>query len=137
MANRCFGREFHQSKAPPEADETEFIPLEPLDQNTLPIERSVRDMAERVEAQGLAAEAKEIITRSKLGDIITHDGDSTTKRHVGKYYVSGIHVNKEIALPLQSVPVAGEARDEIAEQAALEFEILAAACIPPIDPAEL
>ena len=75
VANRYVGRELHQSKAPPEADETEFIPLEPPDQNVLPNERSVRDMAERVEAQGLADEAKEIITRSKQGDIITHTGD--------------------------------------------------------------
>ena len=70
VANRCFGREFHQSEAPPEAEEIQFIPL---DQNTLPNERSVRDMAERVEAEGLA-EAKEIITRSKQGDIITCRG---------------------------------------------------------------
>lgn len=35
------------------------------------------------------------------------------------------------------VPVAGEAREETAEQAALGFQILAAACNPPMDPAEL
>jgi hypothetical protein len=39
--------------------------------------------------------------------------------------VSGIHINKEQALPLSTVPVAGENRDEIAEQAALRYQILA------------
>jgi hypothetical protein len=58
VSNRCFGRKFHQSKAPPDVNETNFVPLEPIDQNTLPNERSVRDMAERIETQGLAAEAK-------------------------------------------------------------------------------
>ena len=35
------------------------------------------------------------------------------------------------------VPVAGEARDDIAEQAAFGFQILAAACNPPMEPSEL
>ena len=72
-------------------------------------------MAERAEAQGLAAEAREILTRSKEGEILTHAGDSTTKRHVGKFYVSGIHINKDEPLPLPTVPVAGEAREEVAQ----------------------
>ena len=135
VSNRCFGRKFHQSKEAAEIDEDES--LEPIDQNTLPNERSVRDMAERIEAQGLAAESQEIITRSKEGEIITHAGHSTTKRHVGKFYVSGIHINKQTALPLPTVPVAREAREEIAQQAALGIEILAAAMDPPISPAEI
>ena len=93
--NQCFGRKFQQSKAPSDLNETEFVPMEPIDQDTLPNERSVRDVAERIETQGLAAEVNEIQTRSKQGDIITHAGDSTTKRHVRKFYVSGIHINKE------------------------------------------
>ena len=117
--------------------EDEYEHLEPVDQDTLPNERSVRDMTERIETQGLAAEACEIETRSKAGDIITHAGDSTTKRHFGKFYVSGININKDKPLPLPTVPVAGESREEIAQQAALGFHILAAACDPPKDPADL
>ena len=135
VSNRCFGRQFHQ--LPDDMGKSEAKTLEPIDQNTLPDERSVRDMAERVEAQGLAAEAKEVMARSKEGDIITHAGDSTTKRHVGKFYVSGLHVNKEEPLPLPTVPVAGEAREEIAQQAALGIQILAAAMDPPVDPAAI
>ena len=33
---------------------------------------------------------------------MTHAGDSTAKRHVGKFYVSGLHMNKERAIPLPS-----------------------------------
>ena len=97
----------------------------------------VRIMTERIEAQGLASEAYEIITRKKSGETITHASDSTTKKAVGKFHVSGIHINRQKALPLPIVPVAGEAREDIAEQAALGFQILAAACNPPMDPRDL
>jgi hypothetical protein len=90
-----------------------------------------------VEVQGLAAEASEIETRSKAGDLVTHASDSTTKKRVGKFNVAGIHFNKEAPLPLPVVPVAGEARGDVAEQAALGFEILAAASNPPKEPADL
>ena len=66
---------------------------------------------------------------------LTHSADSTTKRGVGKFNVSGIHVNREFVLPLPTIPVAGEAKEEIAEQAALGFQILAAASGK--DPGEL
>ena len=129
VSNRLFERSFHQIDSLSKSDS--------LNQNTLPTERSIRDMAERVEAHGLAMGAKEVLTRNNDGDIINHAGDSTTKRHVGKFYVSGLHINKERTIPLTTVPVAGEARDEIAAQAALGFQLLAAACEPPMDPAEI
>ena len=137
VSNRCFGRNFHRSKAPPDIKESDWVPLEPINQNTLPNERSVRDMAERIECQGLSAETKEIQTRSRAGDTITHQGDSTTKKWVGKFYVSGIQINRDLCLPLPTVPVAGESREQIAEQAALGYEILGAACDPPKSAAEL
>ena len=99
VANRCFGRKWHRSKE---------LSKQPLNQDTLPSERSVRKMSERIETQGLAAEAEEIQTRSKAGDVITHCMDSTTKKYVSKFAVSGIHINKENPLPLPTVPVAGE-----------------------------
>ena len=64
---------------------------------------------------------------SQVGEVITHSPDSTTKKGVGKFNVSGIHINKEIVLPLPTIPVAGELREEIAEEAALGFQILAVA----------
>ena len=91
----------------------------------------------KIEAQGIAAKVNEIKTRSKAGDSLTHATDSTTKKHVGKFNVAGIHFNKVSHLPLPTVPVSGESRDQIAEQAALGFELLGASCEPPVSPAEL
>ena len=128
VSNRCFGRNF---KLLEDFEEKEF------DQDTLPSVKAVRTMVERIEAQGLASEAAEIIKKKREGVVVTHASDSTTKKAVGKFNVSGIHINKDKPLPLPVVPVAGEARDDIAEQAALGFQILAAACNPPMDPSEL
>ena len=47
--------------------EDEYDHLEPVDQDTLPNERSVRDMTERIETQVLAAEAYEIETGARQG----------------------------------------------------------------------
>ena len=128
VSNRCFGRQFKQ---------LENCKDDSYDQDTLPSKKAVRDMVERIEAQGLASEAAEIVTRKKAGETITHASDSTTKKAVGQFNVAGVHVNKEKPLPLPVVPVAGEAREDVAEQVALGFQILAAACNPPIDPGEL
>ena len=49
VANRCFGRSFHRSSVPQDMKEDEYEHLEPVDQDTLPNERSVRDMTERIE----------------------------------------------------------------------------------------
>ena len=51
--------------------------------------------------------------------------------------MGGIQIIKDKPLSLPVVPVAGKARDNITEQAALGFQILAAASNPPIDPGYL
>ena len=131
VSNRCFGRSFHRAKTSSEGH------LEPMNQNTLPGERTVRDMAERIEAQGFHAITEEIQTRSKAGGVITHTSDSTTKKTVGKFIVLGIHINPNTIIPLPRVPVAGETREEVAQQAGLGFEILSDSREPSIKAAEL
>ena len=128
VSNRCFGRNFKQ-----------LVDCQSMyyDKDTLPSEKMVRIMAERIEAHGLASEANEIITRAKSDVTITHASDSTTKKAVGKFHVSGIHLNNQKPLPLPVVPVSGETREDTADQAALGFQILAAACNPPMDPRDL
>lgn len=91
-----------------------------MTKNTLHSTTAARDMVERIVVQGLAAKA-EIQTRRKKSDTITNATDSTTKEAVGKFNVSGVHVNRAKPLPLPVVPVASEAREEIADQAALSF----------------
>ena len=118
VSNRMFKRNF---KLLTDNENSEIV------QDTLPDVKMVHRMAERVEAHGLDAIQSEIEQRHKAGDTITHASDSTTKKFIGKFAVSGSHVNKELALPLPTVPVAGEVRSEMAEQVALGFQILAAA----------
>ena len=57
-------------------------------------------MVEKIEVQGLASEATEIIDKRKEGAVVTHASDSTTKKYVGKFNVAGIHINKDKLLPL-------------------------------------
>ena len=46
---------------------------------------------------------------------------------MGKFNVAAIHINRDELLPLPTIPVAGETKEEIAEQAALGFHLLAVA----------
>ena len=124
VANRVFDREFKIA----EEDDHENEQLAAIDLDTLPNERSIRKVAEQVEAQGMAAEAEELVARSSDGgNVFTHASDSTTKKGVGKFNVSAIHINRYELLPLPTIPVAGESKEEIAEQAAMGFQLLALA----------
>ena len=121
VSNGLFGREFKPYKEM--TDETEDIVI---DQNTLPDKRSIRDKLDKIEAHGLAVASKEIEIQKHEGATIVHQSDSTTKKSVGKFSVSGLNVNGQM-IPLPTIPVAGETRDEIADQIALGFRILGAA----------
>ena len=41
--------------------------------------RAILNVADKVETYGLAAETKEIVMKSEIGDAIIHSSDSTTK----------------------------------------------------------
>ena len=89
--------------------------LDEFDLDTLPNERSIRKVAEQVEVHGLAAEAEFIIQEGKEdNNVLTHASDSTTKKGVGKFNVAGIHINRDVLLPLPTIAVAGESKEEIA-----------------------
>ena len=119
---RVFERDFEIA----EVDENQE--LSSFDLDTLPNERSIRKMAEQVETHGMAAEAEEILARSSEGgNVFTHASDSTTKKGVGKFNVAAIHINRYELLPLPTIPVAGESKEEIAEQATMGFHLLALA----------
>ena len=49
------------------------------------------------------------------------------------YQVSGIHINRGEFLPLPTIPVAGETREDLAEQVALGYQILSAASGKPAE----
>ena len=79
-----------------------------------------------IEAQSLALTAKEIITRSKQGRMITHAIDSTTKKRVGTFAAQGIHVGQNVPFPLPLLPICGKTTEDIALQTDFAFEVLAA-----------
>ena len=108
VSNRVFSRQFKIAK---EGDGDSN--LDAIDLDTLPNERSIRKMAEQVETHGLAAEAHEILAKSSEGgNVFTHAADSTTKKGVGKFNVSGIHINRDELLPLRTIPVAGKSKQK-------------------------
>ena len=119
VSNRIFDRRF---KLP--GDEH----AENIDIDTLPTKKALRQKTEKVEAHGLAAEVPVAMSlrtqqiqkrRGELGSLMFQVSMS-----IGNF-----------VLPLPTIPVAGEAKEEIAEQAALGFQILAAASGK--DPSEL
>ena len=56
--------------------------------------------------------------------MLTHATDSTTKKGIGSFAASGIHIGKNVPFPLPLIPICGEATTDIAEQCSLMFEIL-------------
>ena len=97
-----------------------------FDVDTLPHEKNMRTAMKQVEAKALSLVVDEILDSSKHDRMITHASDSTTKQRVGQFAVSGIHIGKNVPFPLPIIPICGETTNDIAEQAKLMFEILAA-----------
>ena len=88
-----------------EGTSSKLTTAKPLDADTLPSKRSICDALEKIEVQGLAEAAKEILERIQDGDVVTHALNSTTKKYVGQFQVSGIHINKEEFILLPTIPV--------------------------------
>ena len=122
VSNRVFGRHF---KIVEDHDNEEESSIEV---DTLPKERFIRKMDEKVQTHGMAAEAQEIVDRKfEGGNVFTHASDSTTKKGVGKFNVAALHINRDEVLPLPTIPVAEESKDEIAEYADMGFHLLTVA----------
>ena len=96
-----------------------------FDVDTLPHEKNLRVAAQQIEAKGMACMVEELRNAKDEGRMLTHATDSTTKREVGKFSVSGIHIGQNVPFPLPLIPVCGETTEDIAEQCKLIFEILA------------
>ena len=97
---------------------------ESFDIDTLPHERNMRTVAHQIEAQGMSCLVKEL-RKAKEGRMITHSTDSTTKKGIGQFAASGIHIGRNVPFPLPLITLCGESTNDIAEQCSLVFEILA------------
>ena len=76
-----------------------------FDLNTLPHPRDMRYVDELIEAKSLACISKEIEEASQAGRMITHATDSTTKKGVGQFAVSGIYIGQNVPFPLPLITV--------------------------------
>ena len=58
---------------------------------------------------------------------VTHSTNSTSRKKVGTYATSGLHINKDQYLTLPTMNLSSETTENIADGVAMSFEILSAA----------
>ena len=63
----------------------------------------------------------------KEGALFTHTIDSITRKAVGKFAPAGIHINRNEYLPLPTLPIISETRNNTADSIATDFRLLVAA----------
>ena len=96
-----------------------------FDIDTLPHERNVRSATRQIEVKGMSCMVDALRDAKQDGRMLTHATDSTTKKGIGSFAASGIHIGKNVPFPLPLIPICGEATTDIADQCSLMFEILA------------
>ena len=100
------------------------IKKEEYDEHTMPDERNVRSHVSLEETRRLDFIVQAIEKEKLKGKSITLAGDSTTRKKVGKYSVSGVHLGKDNILPLPTVSVTRETAENVAETVAMPLQIL-------------
>ena len=70
----------------------------------------------QIEAQSLGLIVESMTKGKEDGHMITLASDSTTRREVGKFMGSGIHIGKDASLPLPLLGIGSETKSDIAEQ---------------------
>ena len=98
-----------------------------IDSDTLPTRSAIRKKLKQIHAYSLGLVADKISDAASEGDIITHATDSTTRKHVGTFAPSGLHINRETYLPLPTLKIASETTENIAEGIKSTFEMLSCA----------
>ena len=98
-----------------------------IDSDTLPTRSAIRKKLKQMHAYSLGLVADKVNSAADEGDIITHATDSTTRKHVGTFAPSGLHINREAYLPLPTLKIASETTDNIAEGIKSTFEMLSCA----------
>ena len=61
------------------------------------------------------------------GAVIAHATDSTTRKTVGSFSVSGIHINKDKVIPLPTLNTSSESTDNIADGVIVGMNMIATA----------
>ena len=100
---------------------------EQYDNNTLPTRKAIRYMMDRVEAKSLKLIAEKLVSVKKTEDVVTHATDSTTRKKVGCFAPQGLHINRNLYLPLPTMEIASETTHNVSESVVTGFKILEAA----------
>ena len=112
---------------PPDADVDQDSQNFTYDRNTLPTAKAMREAFRKIEASSIKLIADKVVKAKDEDEaLITHATDSTTRKNVGSFSASGIHINKDMCLPLPTLPLACETTANICDQISTEYEILAA-----------
>ena len=116
VGNRMFGRSW---KNPDDQKES-------FDSDTVPTTRNIRMALQSQEVEGMARTVELIQEENDKGRTITHASDSTTKKGAGQFIVQALHVGQNTQIDLPILPIFSETTEDIAIQADMGMEILAA-----------
>ena len=107
----------------PEEGQTQF------DRKTLPHNKTVLKKLNlgQVKRLDMIAQKIDSVKKQDGETMLTMAQDSTTRKKVGTYSTSGIHLGKDIVVPLPTIGVTSETCTNVAETHAAHLEILAAA----------
>ena len=99
-----------------------------FDRNTLPSRTTVLGKLQLGEVKRLDMISQKIESlQQEKEKMLTWAQDSTTRKKVGTYSVSGLHFGKELVIPLPTIPVTSETAANVADTHSAHLEILAAA----------
>ena len=93
----------------------------------MPTRNTIRKKLKRVHAYSLGLISDEIMMADRDGAVITHATDSTTRKKVGCFSPSGLHVNRDTYLPLPTLQISSETTENIAKGVQTTFQMLEAA----------
>ena len=98
-----------------------------IDSDTLPTRSAIRKKLKQMHAYSLGLIAERIAEAKHDGDIVTHATDATTRKHVGTFAPSGLHINRDEYLPLPTLSIASETTHNISQGIQTTFEMLESA----------
>ena len=116
VGNKMFGRAWKHT----DEDDSTF------DCDTVPTGRNIRMALQLQEVEGMARTVELVQQGKGDGRAITHASDSTTKKGAGQFIVQALHVGQSRQIDLPILPIYGETAEDIAIQADMGMEILAA-----------
>ena len=93
--------------------------------DTMPSPAAVSKMMKNIQVGTLKLAAQRVSEAKTDGAVISFATDSTTRKGVGKFAPNGLHINKEEYIPLLTLPIASETRENNAEAVVTSFDLLA------------